>query len=43
MKIDKKTITIYESPWCETLDLAAAEIICGSMDQLYEYEGEFEW
>ena len=39
---DKVTIA-YESPICDIVDIKAEGVLCASMQQLVEYEDEFEW
>lgn len=44
----KKNITTqvaisYESPLCDLVDINTEGVLCASMQQLEEYEGEYEW
>ena len=38
-----KVITSYESPICGTVDIKTEGLLCASMQQLEEYEKEYEW
>lgn len=33
----------YESPACDIIEINAEGVLCGSLQQLEEYEGEYEW
>jgi hypothetical protein len=41
-EVDKVRST-YKSPVCDIVDIATEGVLCASMEQLYEYEDEFEW
>ncbi len=34
---------VYESPVCDIVDINTEGVLCASMQQLEEYEGEYEW
>lgn len=34
---------IYESPVCDIVEINAEGVLCASMQQLEEYEDEYEW
>ena len=38
-----KVANTYESPICDVVEINAEGVLCASMQQLYEYEDEFEW
>ena len=38
-----KVTQTYESPICDFIDVKTEGVLCASMEQLYEYDGEFEW
>ena len=38
-----KVANTYESPICEIVDIKAEGVLCASMQQLEEYENEYEW
>ena len=42
-KDNLRRVDTYVCPLCALVDIAAEGVLCASMDQLYEYEGEFEW
>ena len=42
-KHEQHGVDTYVCPLCALLDIAAEGVLCASMDQLYEYEGELEW
>ena len=33
----------YESPLCDIVEIKSEGVLCASMQQLEEYEGEYEW
>lgn len=35
--------TAYESPLCDIVEIKSEGVLCASMQQLEEYEGEYEW
>ena len=39
---DKVTIA-YESPNCDIVDIKTEGVLCASLEQLYEYENEYDW
>ena len=41
-RLEKETL-IYELPVCNVIDLVAEGVLCGSMQQLEEYDNEYEW
>jgi hypothetical protein len=43
IKNTTKVTTTYESPICDIVDINAEGVLCASMQQLEEYEGEYEW
>lgn len=46
MKTTKVIVPIggdYESPECDIIEINAEGVLCGSLQQLEEYEGEYEW
>jgi len=38
-----KVTPSYESPACDIVDINTEGVLCGSMQQLEEYDGEYEW
>lgn len=34
---------VYESPVCDIVDINTEGVLCASIQQLEEYEGEYEW
>jgi hypothetical protein len=43
IKNTTKVTTSYELPICKIVDIKAEGVLCTSMQQIYEYEDEFEW
>lgn len=43
IKNTTKVTTTYESPICDIVDMNNEGVLCASMQQLQEYEDEFEW
>lgn len=52
IKLNKYTMTksittsvakAYESPLCDIVEIKAEGVLCASMQQLEEVEGEYEW
>ena len=43
IKNTTKVTTTYESPICDIVDINAEGVLCASMQQLEEVEGEYEW
>ena len=43
IKNTTKVTTTYESPICDIVDINAEGVLCASMQQLEEYEGEYGW
>ena len=43
IKNTTKVTTTYESPICDIVDINAEGVLCASMQQLEEYEDEYEW
>lgn len=39
----EKVAIAYESPNCGIVDIKVEGVLCASMQQLQEYENEFEW
>ena len=38
-----KVANTYESPICDIVEVNNEGVLCASMQQLQEYEDEFEW
>ena len=38
-----KVANTYESPICDIVEIKSEGVLCASMQQLQEYEDEFEW
>ena len=36
-------VTTYEPPLCGIVYIKAEQVLCASMQQLEEYEGELDW
>lgn len=43
IKITTTVATTYESPLCDVVEIKSEGVLCASMQQLEEYEGEYEW
>ena len=43
IKNTTKVTTTYEPPICDIVDIKAEGVLCASMQQLEEYEDEYEW
>ena len=38
-----KVANTYESPNCDIVDIKSEGVLCASIQQLEEYENEYEW
>lgn len=38
-----KVTRAYESPMCDIVDVHAEGVLCASMEQLKDYENDYEW
>ena len=43
IKNTTKVTNAYESPICDIVEIKSEGVLCASMQQLEEYEGEYEW
>ena len=47
MKIYQKNINtdkgVYYSPQCDVTEISPEGVLCASMQQLDEYDGEYDW
>lgn len=41
--LTNKVTNTYESPLCEIVDIKSEGVLCASMEQLEDYENEYEW
>lgn len=39
----RNVTSVYESPNCDVVEIKTEGVLCGSMQQLQEYEDEFIW
>ena len=42
-KMTKMVVKSYESPVCDIVEMQSEGVLCGSMEQLKEYDDVFEW
>ena len=42
-EMTEKVTRTYESPMCEIVDVHAEGVLCASMEQLKDYENDYEW